>query len=439
MNYREALVYLLSFADFERSGRFAERPDVRPMAHLLTRLGNPQLGRTTVHIAGSKGKGSVAAMMESVLRHAGLRTGLFTSPHLHSFCERIRINGQPLGEEEFAGLAEAVRPAAAAVAAASEHRQFVTFDLLTAMAFLAFRQQQVEVQVIEVGLGGRLDSTNVFAQKEGCVITPISLEHTAILGRSVGQIAAEKAAIIRPGGAVIMAPQLYPEAQAVIGAAASQAAVRVVEVCRVYAWQRLCHDLKGQTFRLAGPGGVLQLWLPLLGGHQIENAATAVACVEALPLAIASEAVAQGLAAVRWPGRLEVLACDPLVVADGAHNRDSARCLRESLAEYFAGCPVTLVMGTLSDKDIGGMASELAPAARRVIATSFDHPRAMAAARVAAAFSMAGCQVEVCPNLAEALDQAVARSPAHWLICSTGAIALAAAARRHILGAPQTV
>ncbi len=439
MNYQGALAYLLSFADFERSGRFVRRPDVQPMLALLSCLGNPHLGRVTVHIAGSKGKGSVAAMVESILRQAGLRTGLFTSPHLHSFCERIRIDGQPVSEEEFAALADMVRPTAAAVMAASGQRQLVTFDLLTAMAFLAFRQHQVEVQVVEVGLGGRLDSTNVFPEKEVCVITPISLEHTAILGARVEQIAAEKAAIIRPGATVVMAPQRYPQAEVVIQEMAARAGVTVIDVARVYAWQRLSFTLDGQAFRLVGPNWSLDLWLPLLGRHQLENAATAVACLLASPFTLDAAAIAQGLGAVRWPGRLEVLARAPLMVADGAHNRDSARRLRECLEEDFGDHPVALVVGTLADKDIAGMAEELAPVASRVLATAFNHPRAMAAERIAAAFAARGQRAEVSSSLGEALDRAVAQSEPHWLICSTGAVALAAAARQHILRVPQTV
>ena len=448
LRYRQALDYILSFADFERTGRFADRPDLAPVLSLLACLGDPHLGRTTVHIAGSKGKGSVAAMVESILRHAGMRTGLFTSPHLHSFCERIRIDGQPVGEEEFARLVEAVKPAAEAVAAASPQRQLVTFDLLTAMAFLAFRQWQVQVQIVEVGLGGRLDSTNVFPEKEACIITPISLEHTAILGDSVDKIAREKAAIIRGGSAVIMAPQAYGEAEAEIRRAAAQAGSKVVEVARAYAWERLDHDLGGQTFRLAGPGGarlpdgqVRQLWLPLLGGHQLANAATAVACIEALGafgLAIAEDAIGQGLAAVRWPGRLEVLSRRPLIVADGAHNRDSARHLRQSLVDYFACRRATFIVGTLKDKDIEGMAAELAPLAGAVIASGFDHPRAMAATEVAAAFARAGVPVQVRENLAQALQEAVAPGGPESLICIAGAVAFAAVGRGEVLGAAAT-
>ncbi|MEO8458622.1 MAG: Mur ligase family protein, partial [Chloroflexota bacterium] len=215
MDYDAAIAYLLSFADFERTGRFQERPDVAPMLALLHRLGDPHLGRRTVHVAGSKGKGSVSAMIESILRAAGQRTGLYTSPHLHDYTERVRIDGAPISREDFARIVTEMRPAVE-TEQASGNDKIVTFDLLTALAFMAFRECGVDTQVIEVGLGGRVDQTNVFESKEVAVITPLSYEHTAVLGDRIEQIAAEKAAIITPGCTAVLAPQPYPQAAAVV-------------------------------------------------------------------------------------------------------------------------------------------------------------------------------------------------------------------------------
>jgi dihydrofolate synthase/folylpolyglutamate synthase len=223
MDYRESVDYLLSFADFERSGRFQDRPDVAPVLALLRGLGDPHLGRRTVHIAGSKGKGSVAAMVESVLRAAGHSTGLFTSPHLHSYTERIRVNGEPLAEGDWARLTGVLGAAVEAEAPAPEGRRLVTFDLLTALAFLAFRESAVRCQVLEAGLGGRVDSTNVFERKEVCAITAIGLEHTEILGDTVEEIAGEKAGIITPGADVVIGPQQQAAARKVIRRAAEGA------------------------------------------------------------------------------------------------------------------------------------------------------------------------------------------------------------------------
>ena len=453
MDYSQAIDYILSFADFERSGRFQERPDVAPMLSLLRSLGDPHLalpgptgrpalgpgrqGRLTVHIGGSKGKGSVAAMLEAVLRAAGLSTGLYTSPHLHSYCERIRLNGEPIAEERFARLTHEIRPAVEAERRALGGRQLVTFDLLTALAFLAFREEEVEAQVLEVGLGGRVDSTNVFETKEVCAITPISLEHTAILGDTVELIAGEKAAIIRPGSTVVLSPQAHQEAVHVVREAAAEAGAPLLEVARRYRWRRLSHDRRGQAFRLEGPRGILQLWLPLLGEHQMENAVTAVACADALAdrgYTVPDDAVVRGLASVSWPGRLEVLCESPLVVADGAHNRDSARRFREALSEYFSCCRAFLIVGTSADKDVTGLAEELAPLAAGVIATAAQHPRAMPPQRIAAAFESLGVKGEVVETVSDALKQAMADVGGQGVICLLGSLFVVAEGRQHFLG-----
>ncbi|MGH9202856.1 MAG: bifunctional folylpolyglutamate synthase/dihydrofolate synthase, partial [Vicinamibacterales bacterium] len=366
MTYDEAIEWLLSFADFERSGRFQDRPDVAPMLALLERLGNPHLGRATVHIAGSKGKGSVAAMVESILRAAAFRTGLYTSPHLHSYCERVQINGRPISEREFSRLVEdKLQPAVESAAKRLADRSFVTFDLLTALGFLAFREYDVDAQVIEVGLGGRVDSTNVFKRADVVAITPISLEHTAILGDTVEQIAREKAAIIRSGRtAVVVGPQ-GEAASEVIANKAKQVGAGMTWVAGGYTFGEidhmvscgaLGHDILGQVFevtrwrwRRSKRRHPLEVRLPLLGDHQIANAMTAVGCVDALGRKLSVDfqdwMMVEGLANVRWPGRMEVLQERPLVICDGAHNRDSARRLRETLVDYFACDRATFVIG----------------------------------------------------------------------------------------------
>ena len=437
MDFRRSLDYLLSFADFERSGRFQDRPDVRPLLSLLRRLGDPHLGPRTVHIAGSKGKGSVAAMVESILRAAKLRTGLFTSPHLHSYTERIRIDGEPLAEDDWARLTGALRQALEAESASLDGRHLVTFDLLTALAFLAFREHSIDCQVLEVGLGGRLDSTNVFEAKDVCVVTAIGLEHTELLGDTVEKIAAEKAGIVRPGSTVVIGPQSHAAAPEVVRQAAADAGCPTVDVAGSYSWRRTANDLDGQSFRLQGPRGVLQLRLSLLGQHQLENAATAVACADALSqrgLSIPDEAIRQGLARVSWPGRFEILRRQPLVIADGAHSRDSARRLRESLTDYLSCRSAFLILGMSADKDLTGLAQELAPIAsgRRVIAVRAHHPRAMPPQQVAAAFIEAGIEAAVGEEVGEALGEALAAAEANDVICLTGSLFVAAEGRAHL-------
>lgn len=438
MNYEEATAYLLTFADFERTGRFQKRPDIAPVLSLLGALGDPHAGRPTVHVTGSKGKGSVAAMIESCLRAAGNRTGLYTSPHLHAYRERIRIAGEPVSEEEFALLTDAVSRAVDEITPGLGDRRLLTFDLLTAMAFLAFRDDEVDVQVVEVGLGGRLDSTNVFDSKEVAVFTPISLEHTDILGDTPGQIARDKAGIITPGCAVVLGPQPYPEAAAVIREAEADAIGHLVDVEQDYTWSIPEHGLHGQLVRVERPQSTIEVRIPLIGAHQAENAATAVAALEALgsqsDMEVDDAEIVAGLADVSWPARMEVLQEHPLVIADGAHNRESARRLVETLHDYAGSERATFIVGALRDKNIAAFAEEIAPVARRLIAARSRHPRAMDPGRIAEAFNALAVPVETAATVAEAVDKAMADTPATGVICLLGSLFVAAEGRECLLG-----
>jgi dihydrofolate synthase/folylpolyglutamate synthase len=490
MDYIDSLRYLYSLADFERTGRFAERRDVAPMLALLEELGNPHLGRATVHIAGSKGKGSVAAMVESACRAAGLRTGLFTSPHLHRFTERIQIGGEAIGQsaegaagqsgsrgagqagdvaeqsgppagsgqasnravgqagsaampqltpvsrEEFAeGMAE-VAEAIERVKARMPDRTLVTFDALTALGFLLFQRHEVEVQVIEVGLGGLLDSTNVFETKECSVITNIGLEHRGILGDTVPEIAAQKAGIIMPGSPVIMAPQRESAAE-VIRETAQAKGAPLTEVALVCTMRRESAGSDHQTFRLRTPTRGYNLKLPLLGKHQLDNAATAVLAIETLEKAgieFGEKAVQQGMEKVRWPARIEVLKRRPMLIVDSAHTADSARRLRDTLEEYLHVSNATLVVGVMGDKDLEGLMMAIEPVARRVIATQAEHPRALSAEEVAKVFRRRSIETYVEPKLGAAIDMATSLSTASDAVVILGSIALAGEARAYVLG-----
>ena len=430
--YGRAIQYLLSFTDFERSGRFQDRPDVVPMLTLLHALGDPHLGRMTIHVAGSKGKGSVSAMIESVLRADGFRTGLYTSPHLHDYTERIRIDGKPISQADFARLVTELRPVVERVRGKIGERSFVTFDLLTALGFLAFRHAGVEAQVIEVGLGGRLDSTNVFDKKEVAVITPISLEHTAVLGESVEAIAGEKAGIITPGCSVVIEEQEYPEAEEVIRAAADRTGAAVISVARDYSREVVSHHRHSQEVRVKGPSGEITFNIHLAGAHQAANAATAIAAVDALRPrlpGVTSDGIVRGLNETRWPGRCEVLREAPLVIADGAHNRDSARALRKTLVEYFDAKRVTFIIGSSSDKDIAGLSEELAPIAERVIATKTAHPRAMDPGRIRHAFAKLGVDAEDVDSVGVAIERTMAATGRTGVICLAGSLFVAAEGR----------
>jgi dihydrofolate synthase/folylpolyglutamate synthase len=361
---------------------------------------------------------------------------------LHAFRERIRVNGEPIAEEAFARQAEALVGAVEEVKSRYPDRELVTFDLLTALAFLAFRQEGVDVQVIETGLGGRLDSTNALGEKAVCVITPISLEHTRILGDSLAEIAGEKAGIIAPSTVVVMGLQRESAAEVVRDVCARQGA-RLVEVAQACALARTGHSSEGQDFRLRTPAGTYRLRLPLLGGHQLENAATAVLAAEALDaygVAISEGDLRAGLEAVRWPGRLEIIKRRPLVVVDGAHNGESARRLRQALSEDLGIRRATLVVGCSADKDVDVLAEEMEPLAIRVIATRSRGARAALPQEIAAVFSRRGIVASCEEGVADAVDAALGQASADEVICVLGSLYVVAEAREHLLGiAPDVV
>ncbi|MCH8993988.1 MAG: bifunctional folylpolyglutamate synthase/dihydrofolate synthase [Chloroflexi bacterium] len=432
MNYLEALRSLQRRDDWERTGApgDAARWDLRRMRSLLARLDSPHLGRRTVHIAGSKGKGSTGAMIASVLKAAGESTGLFTSPHLHRFVERISVAGEPIAPEEFGRLMGELAPQIEAEEADGSYGAVSTFEALTALAFLYFRERDVRWQVLEVGLGGRLDATNVFDEKDVCVITPIGLEHTAILGDTVAQIAEEKAAIVTPGTTVVMAPQRESAAE-VVRRVCGERGATLNEVAEACALSRGGSNLDGQEFTLRTPGGTRKLRIPLLGRHQLDNAAAAVLALDAIE--IDEAALRDGLATLRWPGRIEVLRRQPLVIADGAHNRDSARALVRTVQDDLGRSSAVLVVGCSGDKDLDALADELAPLATQVVATRSRHPRAVEPREVARVFAERDVPVAVEEPAGAALDAALAQAAGQAVI-ACGSLFVAAEAREHLLG-----
>ena len=417
MTYEEALDYLLAFTDLER-GSPAGDFDLGRVRELLARLGEPQQGVPTVHVAGTKGKGSTCAMVASALEAAGYRTGLYTSPHLHSLQERIQVSGQPISREELARAVARLKPV---VDGMESREHLTTFEVLTALALGYFREQAVEVQVLEVGLGGRLDATNV-VDPLVAVITSLSLDHTALLGDSLEQIAWEKGGIIKPGVTVVSAPQ-RPEALGVLEDLCRERGARLVLVGREVTWQGGAWSLQGQGLGVQGQRGSYQLFIPLLGAHQQENAAVAVAALEVLMPSfprLTPQAIARGLARVFWPGRFQVLRERPPVVVDGAHNRDSARRLRETVQAYFPGRRVVLVFGTSGDKDIPEMAQELVPLASRVILTASHHPRAAPIDTLKQFFQ--SVPYEVATSVPEAIERALALAGGEGMVLVTGSL-----------------
>ncbi|HXK34472.1 MAG TPA: folylpolyglutamate synthase/dihydrofolate synthase family protein [Dehalococcoidia bacterium] len=439
--YGEALAWLRSLPDFERTGEFSERPDVEPVLALLAALGDPHRARPTVHLAGSKGKGSTGAMVESLLRAAGLRTGYYISPHLHRWRERIRLGGEPATEEAFASALASVRDALPGVAERFPGRHFIAFDALTMAAFVAFRDASADAQVVEVGLGGRLDSTNVFHEAAHvahvAVITPISLEHTDILGTTIPQIAREKAGIITPGCTVVVSPQ-RESALDVIRAVAAERGAAVVEVAASCQVSRTSASAGEQKFKLKTPRGTYDVTLPLAGRHQLENAAAAVVACEAFAgragMELTPVHVREGLGRVRWPARLEVLQRRPLVVIDGAHNGDSAKRMAAALRDDFGLASATFVFGSLAGKDVGGMAAAVAPVAAAVYATGWPSERAADPRELAAAFAGLDVPVFTFGDPVQAYEAAVAAAGESGAVVAFGALSFVALVRAYVLG-----
>ena len=432
MNYQSAVDYILSFADYERISRTGVVFDLKRIERLLARLGNPQDAARTVHIAGTKGKGSTAAMIASILYQSGYGTGLYTSPHLLSIRERIQVDGEPINEKAFTRLVSRLKPEFEAVNESGAYGELTTFELLTALALAHFKESAVDYQVLEAGLGGRLDATNV-TRPEICVITSISYDHTDVLGDTLSLIAAEKAGIIKPKSVVVAARQT-PEVTAVIEKTCREKDARLVSVESEISWQGQTAGPEGQTFRLKGISGEYDLSLPLAGEHQLENAAAAVAAVEVLKeqgARIPPESIALGLAGVRWPGRLQVMRREPWLVVDGAHNADSARRLAAALKRHFAFRRLTLIFGASSDKNIADMIAELAALPDRVIVTSSRHPRAVSPDSLADRFIRRGVTAGVTGNVSEAIETALAGAAPDDLICVTGSLFIVAEAMEY--------
>ncbi len=424
--YQQAVDYISSYTDYEVVPRLAHNAanyDLRRVEELLARLGNPHRVARSVHIAGTNGKGSTAAMVASALTVSGYTTGLYTSPHLHTWRERVRIDGKLISEEEFTTLVARLKPEIDAVNRKATYGRLTTFEILTTLAYAYFALKKADFQVLEVGLGGKFDATNVI-QPEVCIITSVSFDHTDVLGNSLAEIAAEKAGIIKLGSVVVTSPQ------------ASQVARVIAETCLAYGaelvrvgsdvtWQSLNVDLNRQLFRVKGRLESYQLSIPFLGHHQLDNAATAVAALEVLAekgLGISRDSIAEGLAQVSWPGRLQILSHHPLLVVDGAHNSDSARRLRQSLERYFEFEQAILVIGASLDKDVASVVSELVPLFDEVIATRTCHPRAMAPSLVVAEFGNHGIEARVVEDVPEALLMALDIAGVRDLICATGSL-----------------
>ncbi|MGD9518267.1 MAG: folylpolyglutamate synthase/dihydrofolate synthase family protein [Armatimonadota bacterium] len=443
MNYAEAVTYLEALVDHEQLGfrrHMASVVSLDTMRALSLLLGEPHLGLCFAHIAGSKGKGSVAAMIEAMARAAGLTTGLYTSPHLVSPRERLRIDGYPIPEEELAELTTAVRPALEEIRAMGQLSPPTFFEAYTAMALLCFARHRVALAVLETGLGGRFDATNIVTPA-ACAITSLSLEHTDILGSTIGQIAAEKAGILKPGVPAVVG-ELPPEGLAVVEERAAEvgAPLRRAPGVRIVTSPILGpdDDPRPQVIEI-GDDPPHRYELGLLGDYQARNAAVAVALAEALGEALGqkafgpgAEAVATGLRDVRWPGRLQVAGKSPRLVLDCAHTPAAAAGLATSLRRYFRYDRLWLVVGMSDDKDVEGFAAALAPLGGTVFACRAGLPRALPPEVLKQRAVGIWDEARESGNVAAAVDAALSEAGPGDLVCVTGSVYVVGEAMQHL-------
>ena len=440
LTYDEALDYLYSFVDYGLVRAEKYSPEVFNLTRMLAfvrALGDPQRRYPVIHVAGTKGKGSVAALCTSALRAGGYRTGFYTSPHLNDFRERVQVNGEYIPRET---LAEIISEFQTLV---PQHPGVTTFELSTALALVYFARQNVDVAVIEVGLGGRLDATNVVTPLVS-VISSLSYDHTYLLGNTLTEIATEKAGIIKPGVPVVTAAQ-QPEALAALEQVAAERGAPLEYVGRDWHYRAVSHSLELQRCEvwsaeeqrqlnaLRARGHTVnwrptQLELPLLGQHQVENATLAYAALQAARrqgLPLAADALEAGFRQVVWPGRFEILRRAPYVVVDGAHNADSAKRLAATVREYFPNKHVRLIFGASSDKDVAGMLMELLTPAigvAHVITTQAVHPRALEPEALAELARPAGVPVETASTVEAALEKALATASPDEVVLATGSL-----------------
>ena len=397
-SYNNSLDYLYSFVDYslKHSSELAKADfNLDRMFALMELLGSPQTKYLVIHVAGTKGKGSTSALCAAALQAAGYTVGLYTSPHLLDYVERIQINGAPITHEQLIDLVEEIKPFVAQI------EKLTTFEITTALAFMAFAKHGVTAAVFEVGLGGRLDATNIVTPKVS-VITSLSYDHMAVLGNTLALIAGEKAGIIKPGVPVVSSPQ-KDEAWEVLERVAKENNSELTLVGRDVKFERTESSLDGQEFRILNS----EFRIPLLGSHQIENAATAYTALKASGILITDEQIQKGFSQVQWRARFEIARREPPVIFDSAHNQDSFEKLYETLDAYFPDKKVYLIFGASEDKNIPGMFAALKPKIKKIIVTRADHPRALEVERIQQLAEQAGAESEAVTPVKSALARAL--------------------------------
>lgn len=414
MDYDQALKYI------EGVSYLGVKPGLERVSALLGRLGHPERKTRFVHVAGTNGKGSTSVMTASALSACGYKTGLYTSPHLARVNERMRLDGAEIPDGEFARVVSALASAAEGLA-----EPCTEFELLTAAALLWFAEAGADIAVLEVGMGGRFDATNVIPRSECAVITNIGLDHTAVLGDTVEAIAAEKAGIFKGGRAVS-----YEQPESVAAVLRSAAAKTGTELtfADFSKIEPLSDSVEGQRFRFEGE----EYSIRLLGAHQLKNAAVALTALDTLRRSgwdLPAEGVRKGLAAAVWPARFELVECAPLFVVDGGHNPQCVAATAEAIRRYMPGGRCVILMGVLADKDWSAMIDILADVAEGFVCAAPDSPRALPAADLGAELLRRGLHAEVCSSVPEAVEAAKALAGPDGAVCSVGSLYMSGAVR----------
>ncbi|MGE5613453.1 MAG: bifunctional folylpolyglutamate synthase/dihydrofolate synthase [Bacillota bacterium] len=413
MNYDEALEYI------HGTLKFGSKLGLHNIGVLLGLMGEPHKKLKYVHVAGTNGKGSTSAFISSILTEAGYRTGLFTSPFIQRFTERIRIGNEEISPAELAEITAFVKSCVDRMLAMGESHP-TEFEIVTAIGFEYFYRKKCDIVVLEVGLGGRFDSTNIIDTPEVAVIATINYDHTDRLGGTLPEIAFEKAGIIKPGGNVV----IYGQDKEVEKVFENACAERGAKLTRTDFSGIVIHDfgIDGQTFSFEQYD---RLKIRLLGRHQTRNAALAVKAVETLRekgFNISDEALGKGLEKARWPGRLEVLSKDPVVLIDGAHNAEGAAVLKNAIDEYFPGRPVTFIMGVLKDKPYLEMIKTVLPGCKRVFTVTARSPKALPADILAKAAADYCKNVQISDTIESAVRISMETAETDEVICAFGSL-----------------